>query len=128
MHGVVLLKGQVHLPNPSVMFATQGTGFCVGPHTEGHLLGPARHIYPCFSGSLWIKKEIDKRQQWRGYRVNTEIPLVFVSYGLYIPQSRKEGEGKRLLVHDTKNKVTFLLPKTSSNLMLGQTILLVAIP
>ena len=47
--------------------------------------------------------------------------LLFIPHRLYISQSKKEGEGKRLLYQDTKNKQRNYLPNT-----LGQNILLVA--
>lgn len=53
-----------------------------------------------------IKKKIDKRQLIESGEnlVNSEIHLVFNFHRFSIPQSRKEGEGKRLLYQDTKNK------------------------
>ena len=54
---------------------------------------------------------------------------MFIPHKLYIPQSKEEGESKRLPYHDTRtNKViTFLVPKTPSNHTLGQNTLVVAI-
>ena len=76
-----------------------------------------------------IDREIDKRQQIDsdGHPVNTAISLVFVSHSLYGPQTRNEGEGKRLLYQDTKSKQSsyLLIPKASSNHTLGQSLLLV---
>ena len=50
------------------------------------------------------EREIDRRQliELGGHLVNTEACLVFVSHNLYIPQSRKKGEGKRLFFFFTK--------------------------
>ena len=55
------------------------------------------------------KKQSHKRQRHRiesgGHPVNTEICPMFISQRLYLPQSKKVGEGKTLLYQDTKNKV-----------------------
>lgn len=38
-----------------------------------------------------------------GHLVNNEFCLIFFSHRLSMPQSKEEGEGKRLLYHDTRN-------------------------
>ena len=45
---------------------------------------------------------------------------VFIAHRLYIPQAKEEGEGKRFLYQDARNKViTFSIPKASSDCTLG---------
>ena len=96
---------------------------CRNPHQSG----PSQLICPCLEGCVRINKEIGKRGRIEsgGHPGTTEICLTLISpHRLYVPQSRKEGEGKSLLYQDTKNKVvTFLKSKTSSNHTLGQNIL-----
>lgn len=75
-----------------------------------HQLGPTQFIHPCLDGIMKIKKEIDKRQLIKsgGHPGNTEICPAFILTG-FIPQSKEEEEGKRLLLPRYKrNKVIHL--------------------
>ena len=83
---------------------------------EGDMPGPTQLICLCLEGSMRIEKQRrDGWSSWEGISEYCDRPL-FISPNVYIRQSRKEGEGKRLLYQDTKNKtVTFLISKTSSN-------------
>lgn len=74
------------------------------------LLIPIQFIRLYLAGNLRVEKEIDRRQliESGGHIVSMENHLLFIAHGLYISQSRKEGEDRGLLYHDTKNKVVSL--------------------
>ena len=73
---------------------------------------PPQLICLCLEGCVRINKEIGKRGRIEsgGHPGTTEICLTLISpHRLYVPQSRKEGEGKRLLYQDTRNKRSICL-------------------